>query len=101
MTTIMMPDPATDTRPEVVLGVDTHRDPHVGAILDYLGAELGTAAFATTADGYQAMHAWACSFGPLTRAGIECTGSHGAALSRHLHAAGVAVIEVNQTDRPH
>ena len=39
------------------------------------------------------------TFGVLRRAGVECTGSYGAALARHLRAAGVEVIEVNQPDK--
>ena len=30
---------------------------------------------------------------------MECTGSYGAALARHLRAAGVQVVEVNQPDK--
>ncbi|MFB7574868.1 hypothetical protein ACIQFZ_42755 [Streptomyces sp. NPDC093064] len=33
----------------------------------------------------------------VRRAGVECTGSYGAALARHLHAEGIEVTEVNQT----
>jgi transposase len=33
------------------------------------------------------------------RAGVECTGSYGAALTRHLRSEGVHVIEVNQPDK--
>lgn len=35
----------------------------------------------------------------VRRAGVECTGSYGAALARHLRAAGIEVIEVNQPDK--
>jgi transposase len=35
----------------------------------------------------------------LRRAGVEGTGSYGAALTRHLRAAGVEVIEVNAPDK--
>jgi hypothetical protein len=35
----------------------------------------------------------------VKRAGVECTGSYGAALTRHLRQAGVAVAEVNQPDK--
>ena len=94
MTSTIMPEQS-----EVVLGVDTHRDEHVAAVLSRLGAVLGTAAFPTTTVGYQELLAWACSFGVLRQAGVECTGSYGAALSRFLQSIGVAVIEVNQTDR--
>ena len=94
MTSTIMPEQS-----EVVLGVDSHRDEHVAAVLSRLGAVLGTAAFPTTTVGYQELLAWACSFGVLRQAGVECTGSYGAALSRFLQSIGVAVIEVNQTDR--
>ncbi len=93
--------PATDpaSHNEVVLGVDTHRDEHVAAVLSPIGGVIATSSFATTAAGYAELLAWAGSFGMLRRAGVECTGSYGAALSRHLQAAGVEVTEVNQTDR--
>jgi transposase len=35
----------------------------------------------------------------VERAGVECTGSYGAALSRYLQSRGVMVIDVNQPDR--
>jgi len=84
---------------EVVLGVDTHRDVHVAAVLTALGALLATAAFPTTAVGYRQLLAWARGFGVLHQAGVECTGSYGAALTRALHAEGIQVVEVNQPDR--
>jgi transposase len=55
--------------------------------------------FPASAAGYQALLAWAGTFGLLRRAGVECTGSYGAALARHLPAAGIEVIEVNQPDK--
>ncbi|ADI03153.1 IS110 family transposase [Streptomyces bingchenggensis BCW-1] len=45
------------------------------------------------------MPAWACAFGRLQRAGVECTGSYGAALTPYLHREGIAVTEVNQPDK--
>jgi transposase len=45
--------------------------------------------FATTTAGYQQLLGWAQAFGTLRRAGVECTGSYGAALTRYLRAAGV------------
>ena len=44
--------------------------------------------------------AWVGGVGTLRRAGVECTGSYGAALSRYLLAAGLEVVEVNQPERP-
>lgn len=84
---------------EVVLGVDTHKDFHVAAVLSALGQLLGTGSFPTTTAGYEQLLAWAREFGRVDRAGVECTGSYGAALSRHLRAEEIKVIEVNRGDR--
>ncbi|MGB8231541.1 MAG: IS110 family transposase [Pseudonocardiaceae bacterium] len=81
------------------MGVDTHKDVHVAAVISVLGALLGTASFPTTAAGYRQLLAWVGGFGTLRRAGVECTGSYGAALSRCLLAAGLEVFEVNQPDK--
>jgi transposase len=89
-------DQDNSTAEEVVLGVDTHKDVHVAAVLTTLGVLLSTKNFPATAAGYQALLEWVGTFGVLRRAGVECTGSYGAALARHLRAAGVEVIEVNQ-----
>ena len=94
----MHPPGPSDTA-EVVLGVDTHKDAHVAAVLTALGALLATSSFPTTAKGYRQLLAWARGFGTVHRAGVECTGSYGAALSRHLRSEAVTVIEVNRTDR--
>lgn len=84
---------------EVILGVDTHKDLHVAAVTTAMGVLLASKAFPTTAAGYRKLLAWAQTFGTLRRAGVECTGSYGAALARHLQAAGVEVVEVNQPDK--
>lgn len=81
-------------------GVDTHGDVHVAAVLDSAtGRLLGTESFPTTTAGYRALLVWLRSFGDLERVGVESTGSWGAGLARHLHTAGVAVIEVDRPDR--
>ncbi|WP_214371388.1 IS110 family transposase [Pseudonocardia sp. H11422] len=92
-------DRAAQEREEVVLGVDTHKDLHVAAVLSGLGALLASKSFPATAAGYRRLLAWARAFGPLRRAGVECTGSYGAALTRHLHGEGIEVVEVNQPDK--
>jgi transposase len=84
---------------EVILGVDTHLDTHVGVVVDGLGRVLGTLSIPTTADGYQQLWAWAKNFGPLHRAGVEGTGSYGAGLACYLTAQGLRVLEVNRPDR--
>ena len=80
-------------------GVDTHLDVHVAAALDPLGALLGTERFDTDPVGYKALLNWLEGFGPLTKVGVEGTGSYGAGLARYLRRAGVAVIEVDRPNR--
>ncbi|UXY17452.1 IS110 family transposase [Streptomyces cynarae] len=84
---------------DVVLGVDTHKDIHVAAVITMTGSLLDTRSFPTTEDGYRQLLAWASAFGRLQRAGVECTGSYGAALTRYLHREGITVTEVNQPDK--
>lgn len=94
-----MPQTDPSDLAEVVLGVDTHKDEHVAAVLSALGALLATSSFPTTAKGYRQMLTWARGFGTVDRAGVECTGSYGAALSRYLRSGALTVIEVNRSDR--
>ncbi|MCY0932134.1 IS110 family transposase [Streptomyces sp. H27-H1] len=84
---------------DVLLGVDTHKDVHAAAVITVLGAALDGRSFPATANGYRQLLDWARSFGVLRRAGVECTGSYGAALTRHLRAEGIEVTEVNQPDK--
>ncbi len=58
-------DRSLSSRMRVVAGVDAHADEHDVAVLDGQGRLLGTAAFATTADGYQQLTAWVRTYGHL------------------------------------
>jgi transposase len=84
---------------EVILGVDTHLDVHVGVVIDAAGRAMGTLSVGTNQDGYQQLLCWAQNFGMLRRAGVEGTGSYGAALTQFLQGNGVTVIEINRPDR--
>jgi transposase len=84
---------------DVVVGVDTHKDIHVAAVLTVLGVVLASATFPTTAAGYRQLLAWARDFGRLDRAGVECTGSYGKALARYLRTEDIEVTEVNSPDK--
>ena len=100
MTTASMPAVPMDRQlEEIVLGVDTHKDQHVAAVLTVTGLVVAHAAFPATASGYRRLATWACSFGLVHRAGVEGTGSYGAALARHLAAEGFLVLEVNRPNR--
>ena len=54
-----------ETRP-ITGGVDTHLDSHVAAALDANGGVLGIESFATTPQGFSALHGWLAGFGPIT-----------------------------------
>lgn len=83
----------------VVGGVDTHRDTHVGAVVDPAGRLLGSAQFPADATGYGRLVAWMESWGRISRVGVEGTGSYGAGLARHLIGADIDVVEVNRPNR--
>ncbi len=87
------------TPTHVVVGVDTHKDLHVGVALDSLGRRIASTAIPTTAVGYLSLVAWAESHGEIEAFGVEGTGSYGAGLARHLRAAGYQVIEVVRPNR--
>jgi transposase len=84
---------------QITGGVDTHLDVHVAAALDDRGGLLGTASFATTVDGYEALAEWLRSFGEVVLVGVEGTGSYGAGLTRHLQRVGMVVVEVDRPNR--
>lgn len=86
-------------RREVVLGVDTHGEVHVAAVISPLGKVLGTESFPATAAGYRQLLVWARKRGTVRRAGVEGTGTFGAGLSRYLLARQIKVFEVNRPDR--
>ncbi|TWH73889.1 transposase [Modestobacter roseus] len=89
----------TSTRRVVTVGVDTHSDTHHAAVIDDVGRPLADAGFPTTPAGYRQLLAWAGEHGDVAAFGVEGTGAYGAALARHLRAAGQTVIEVDRPDR--
>jgi len=84
---------------QITGGVDTHLDVHVAAALDEHGGLVGTASFATTVAGYRELLGWLASWGEVVVVGVEGTGSYGAGLTRHLHDAGIQVVEVDRPNR--
>ena len=89
----------TDERRPVVAGVDTHKDTHYAAVISVTGEHLAAAEFPATQAGYQALQWFITYHGALVRAGVESTNSYGAGLSRHLHDAGVQILEVIRSSR--
>jgi transposase len=84
---------------EVILGVDTHLDTHVGAVINDMGQLLGTKSVSTDTAGYLDLLTWAKSLGSVRRAGVEGTGTYGAGLARMLDDHEIEVLEVNRPDR--
>lgn len=93
MTTIAVPTGA------VTVGVDTHKDTHVAAVVDQVGRMLSSARFPTSPAGHTALIRWAEQHGTIMVLGVEGTGSYGAQLSRDLRQAGHRVLEVDRPDR--
>ena len=84
---------------ESILGVDTHLDVHVAAVINQFGQLLGTQSVSTNTAGYLQLFQWASAFGALKRAGVEGTGTYGAGLCRFLCDKGILVLEVNRPNR--
>ena len=84
---------------EVVIGVDTHKDQHVGVAIDGRGVRLGERHVPATTCGYEDLEQWSRSLGEIHAFGIEGTGSYGAGIARFMTGRGYTVIEVNRPDR--
>ncbi|MEQ1639075.1 MAG: IS110 family transposase [Methylococcales bacterium] len=84
---------------EIILGVDTHLDTHVGVIIDDRGKWQGVLSIPANVNGYHALWHWVQSFGHLRRAGIEGTGTYGAGLTHFLRSKAVEILEINRPDR--
>jgi transposase len=86
---------------DYVLGVDTHRDEHVMAVVTApAGAVVAGAAAPANARGYRELLRVAEQHAPGRRAwAIEGTGSYGAGLGRYLRARGECVLEASRAPR--
>jgi len=80
-------------------GVDTHADVHVAAAIDHNGGLLGVESFPADRAGYEELLGWLVGFGPVTRVGVEGTGSWGVGLSRFLADQEIVVVEVDRPNR--
>lgn len=84
---------------QVAIGVDTHKEIHVAAAADWQGTLIDERCFATTRQGYRRLESWARSLGEVLRVGVECSGSYGSGLTRHLLKNGFTVLEVTFPDK--
>src|SRR5439155_2155423 len=86
---------------DYVVGVDTHRDEHVLAVVAAAtGAVLARQVVPANERGYQAALRFAGEAAHGARAwAVEGTGSYGAGLARYLADRGETVLEVSRTPR--
>ena len=86
---------------DYVVGVDTHRDEHVIAVVAApAGAMIAGAAAAASARGYRQLLRVAEQHAPGRRAwAVEGSGSYGAGLARFLGERGELVLEVSRRPR--
>lgn len=86
---------------DYVLGVDTHRDEHVMAVVTApAGGVVAGAAADANGGGYRKLLGVAERHAPGRRAwAIEGSGSYGAGLARFLSERGEAVLEISRTPR--
>ena len=82
-----------------MVGVDTHKEIHVAAAVDRQGTPVGEECFPATRQGHRRLESWARSLGDVLRVGVECSGSYGSGLTRHLAKNGFAVLEVTFPDK--
>lgn len=88
-----------EERAEVYGGVDTHRDIHVAAAIDPAGRLSGAKSFAVNPAGCAQPGRWLNAHGPVTRVGVQGTGSCGTGLTRHLSGQRLDGVEVDQPNR--
>lgn len=79
-----MESPEQPRSGHVVVGVDTHKDTHVAAVMDPLVGIVGTLTVPTNVRGFAALETWASAHGKVIAFGIEGTGSYGATLTSYL-----------------
>ncbi len=86
---------------DYVVGVDTHRDQHVLAVVVVpTGAVIAQRSVAATTRGYAAALRFAEEFAPGARLwAIEGAGDYGAGLARHLAGRGETIHESARTTR--
>lgn len=83
----------------VIAGIDTHKHTHHAAVIGSDGRFIASSGFAATSAGHEQLAGWLARHGRVAAVGVEGTGSYGASLTRTLEARGIAVVEVNASDR--
>ncbi|MGP8162110.1 MAG: IS110 family transposase [Candidatus Dormibacteria bacterium] len=80
-----------------VVGVDPHRHTLSATVVDERGGIVATGHYKVSGDGHRGLEAWALSFGPVVRWGIEGASGLGRHTSMYLCRQGHDVRDVNPT----
>ena len=76
----------------MVVGVDSHKDTLVCAVVDETGRATGSGSFPNTEPGHSDMLSWTQGMGSVARVGIEGSGSYGRGLAQLLVTSGGYVV---------
>ena len=71
----------------------------MAAAVDWQGTLVDEECFPTTRQDFRLLESWARPLGDVLRVGVECSGSYGSGLTRHLAKNGFAVLEVTFPDK--
>jgi transposase len=85
---------------DFVVGVDTHKSTHTGAVVDVTGAVRATTTLPADAFGYRRLLAFAREQGAGRLWAIEGTGSFGRGLTTFMLEQQERVVEVDRPARP-
>jgi hypothetical protein len=91
----------TPDRAGNVVGIDPHKRTLSAAVVDARGGLLAGEHFRVSGEGHRALVAWACSFGPIARWGVENASGWGRHTAIFLTGRGQDVRDVcpNRTAR--
>ena len=78
----------------MVVGVDSHKDSLVCAVVDEAGRVVGFESFPNTGAGHEKVLSWTRGLWSVIRVGIEGSGSYGRGLAQLLVSSGHLVVDV-------
>ena len=76
------------------VGIDSHKDVLVAAVVDQVGRVGDVASFENHRDGFVKLFVWLRNHPKVARVGVECSGSYGRQAALSLQEAGWVVVEV-------
>ncbi len=74
--------------PEIIIGVDSHKDEHVAVAVDSLSVRIGQRNLSTTNTRYAGLEHWARTLGEIDAFGVEGTDSYGTGFTRQAEPTG-------------